>query len=80
MAEKYSLFTSTDSEVSNDEKDNYEENKDSNQASLSDNQAAAKMQIFLNYLGKVETQYECSGVCEKKKIYYFSDINNGVPT
>ena len=34
---------------------------------------------FLNEFGLFESQYKCSGVCEKKPVYYFSDSGMGEP-
>lgn len=34
---------------------------------------------FLNYFGQFEREYECSGVCDKKPVYYFSDSGLGEP-
>lgn len=30
-------------------------------------------------MGKIEKAYKCAGLCEKEKIFFFSDINYGVP-
>lgn len=38
------------------------------------------MQKFMDFMGKLEVDNKCSGICTKEPIYYFSDINNGVPT
>jgi hypothetical protein len=33
----------------------------------------------MNYMGKVEAKFKCSGFCELQPIYYFSDVNAGAP-
>jgi hypothetical protein len=35
--------------------------------------------VYLNYFGEIETDYECSGVCTKRDVYYFSDSSMGAP-
>lgn len=39
----------------------------------------SKYKKYLNYLGDIEADYECSGICVKQNFYYFSDINAGIP-
>ena len=34
---------------------------------------------YLNYFGEIETDYECSGVCTRRVVYYFSDSSKGAP-
>jgi hypothetical protein len=36
--------------------------------------------MFMDFLGRVETAYKCSGLCSTQKLYLFSDINAGIPT
>lgn len=38
-----------------------------------------KYKRYLEYLGKIEEDYNCSGICAKQGIYYFSDVNKGFP-
>lgn len=33
----------------------------------------------MDFLGKVEEKYECSGICDQMSVYYFSNINEGIP-
>lgn len=37
------------------------------------------MQYFMNFLGEIEEENECSGVCQQQGLYYFSDVSKGVP-
>ena len=67
-------------EVTDEERAEYDDQWEVGQAPLNEDSAAAKMQMFMDYLGKIEKKHSCSGVCNKWKIYYFSDINNGIPT
>ncbi len=39
-----------------------------------------KLKDVYGYLGDVEEEFDCSGVCTKKGIYYFSDVTRGQPT
>jgi len=32
------------------------------------------------FLKSLENKYNCSGFCDQRSIYYFSDINRGEPT
>lgn len=34
---------------------------------------------YFDHFGKMEKDYSCSGICDREKLYYFSDINNGEP-
>jgi hypothetical protein len=34
---------------------------------------------YLGYFGDIEKDFKCSGMCDLKPKYYFSDINNGIP-
>lgn len=48
----------TDSKTQEDYANDYEDG-----APLSDKKGVAKMQYFMNYLGEIEDENECSGVC-----------------
>lgn len=37
------------------------------------------MQIIMDFLGDIEKEDECSGICDKKDLYYFSNLNKGIP-
>lgn len=39
-----------------------------------------EIQEYLDHFGTIEKEYSCSGICLIKNRYYFSDINNGIPT
>ena len=60
-------------------KANYDENKLDGQAPLNENIGAARMQVYMDFLGKIERENKCSGICKVEDLYYFSDINIGIP-
>ena len=72
------LFGSNKEDTSQEFKDQYKEDYP-DAAPVSEKAGVAGLQYFLNYLGDVEDENECAGVCTQKEIYYFSDISNGVP-
>jgi len=80
IADMLRLFDTDGCETPQDEQDKYNEKWEDGYATLNKNPSAAKMQKFMDYLGTIEKKYECSGVCNKQKVYYFSDINFGIPT
>ena len=80
IADMFTIFDTDGSETPQDEQDKYNEKWEDGYATLNKNPSAAKMQKFMDYLGTIEKKYECSGVCNKQKVYYFSDINFGIPT
>lgn len=43
------------------------------------NPTKSKKKALLSFLGWLEEEKRCSGICEKQKWYYFSDVNRGVP-
>lgn len=44
-----------------------------------DDEKKDKVVGLIDYFGKIESEFECSGVCTKKDWYYFSDITKGLP-
>lgn len=40
---------------------------------------ADNKKTVLSFLGWLEEEKECSGICKAQKWYYFSDVNRGVP-
>jgi len=35
---------------------------------------------FLNYFGEIEKDFNCSGICNKETVFYFSDSSKGAPS
>ena len=35
---------------------------------------------YLDHFGSIESEFKCSGICIVRTQYYFSNINNGIPT
>lgn len=71
-------FFGGDSKVSQSEQDAYnKENPD--KAPLNSNRAAAELQKLMDFMGTIEEKYYCSGICYKEAIFFFSDVNNGLP-
>jgi len=56
-----SLAEETDTDTISEYEDDYPDGPE-----LSKKKGIAKMQRFMNYLGKIETDNECSGVCTQK--------------
>lgn len=50
-----------------------------NNAPLNQKQSLARLQRFMDFMGTLETRFNCAGICEKQPIFYFSNINNGIP-
>eukprot|EP00826_Nyctotherus_ovalis_P057305 TRINITY_DN7829_c0_g1_i16.p1 TRINITY_DN7829_c0_g1~~TRINITY_DN7829_c0_g1_i16.p1 ORF type:complete len:243 (-),score=51.14 TRINITY_DN7829_c0_g1_i16:279-1007(-) len=48
-------------------------------SSCSPNPVAGRKKAVLSFLGWLEEKKDCSGICNKEKFYYFSDVNRGVP-
>lgn len=44
-----------------------------------DNPVAKQKNAWLSFLGWLEEEKDCSGICTKGKWYYFSDVNRGIP-
>jgi hypothetical protein len=44
-----------------------------------DFESTSELIEYLDYFGDIERDYECSGICDKKEVYYFSDSSNGEP-
>lgn len=69
------LTEETDVDMISEYEDDYPDGPE-----LSKKKGVAKMQRFMNFLGKIEEDNKCSGVCTQKNLYYFSDVSMGVPT
>lgn len=37
------------------------------------------LKTYLDFYGKIEEKYKCSGICEIYEVYFFSDITDGLP-
>lgn len=43
------------------------------------NPVSSVQQTVLSFLGFMEEELSCSGICKKEKWYYYSDVNRGAP-
>lgn len=42
--------------------------------------STSELAEYLGHFGNIEKEFSCSGICTLQNRYYFSDINNGVPS